>query len=143
LNKIVTALARRLLRRARAEIINSGDEALALTRRVASRFPEPPPVSELRFVTTQSSRWGSYSQKTGIVRVHAALRQMPCWVLEAVVAHEFVHALHADHSPAFWDLLRRVCPETDRARAFLEGVSWIAERWNQLPELERALLGQG
>jgi predicted metal-dependent hydrolase len=57
-----------------------------------------------------------------------------------VIAHELAHAFHADHSAAFWELARKVCPKTDRASAFLEGVSWIAERWERLPPVERALL---
>ncbi len=85
------------------------------------RFPEPPSVDRAVFVTTQRSRWGSYSPKTRAIRLNAALRRMPRWVLEAVVAHELAHAVHPDHSPAFWNLLRRVCPETDRAKAFLTG----------------------
>ena len=143
LEEIVCQLARRLVRRARAAALNSGDEVLALSRRVASRFPDPPEVSEVRFVTTQRARWGSYSQKTGTVRLHAGLRQLPAWVLEAVVAHEFAHAFHADHSSAFWQLLREVCPDTDRATAFLDGVGWIAERWENLPPVERSLLSEG
>jgi len=40
----------------------------------------------------------------------------------------------------FWALLRRVCPETDRAQAFLSGVGWLGRRWRSLPPVERALL---
>jgi predicted metal-dependent hydrolase len=142
LDAIVLDLARKLIRRVRAEVLNGGPEGLELARRVAARFPDPPRVTELRFATTQRARWGSYSPRTGVVRLHAGLRQLPVWVLESVVAHELAHAIHADHSPAFWALLRRVCPETDRARAFLEGVSWVARRWDDLPPVERALLGE-
>ena len=142
LDAIVLDLARKLVRRARAEVLNGGNEGLELARRVAARFPDPPRVTELRFATTQRARWGSYSPRTGVVRLHAGLRQLPVWVLESVVAHELAHAIHADHSPAFWALLRRVCPDTDRARAFLEGVSWVARRWDDLPPVERALLGE-
>ena len=66
------------------------------------------------FVTTQRKRCGSYSTRTKTVRLNAAVRRMPRRVLEAVVAHELVHAFHADHLPAFWDLLVRVCPESGR-----------------------------
>jgi predicted metal-dependent hydrolase len=140
LEAIVLQLARRLLRRVRARELNRGDAAVGLARRVAARFEEPPEVTDVVFVTTQRARWGSYSTRTGIVRVNAALRQMPTWVLEAVLAHELAHVVHPDHSPAFWELLRRVCPDTDRARAFLAGASWIARRWSQLPEMEREML---
>ncbi len=143
LEKIVLQLARRLVRRRRADALNHADDALSMARRVAARFPAPPEVADVRFVTSQRSRWGSYSPRTGVVRLHAVLRQLPPWVLEAVIAHELAHVVHPDHSAAFWALLRGVCPETDRARAFLAGVSWTARHWNELPPVERALLGEG
>jgi predicted metal-dependent hydrolase len=65
---------------------------------------------------------------------------MPPWVLEAVVAHELAHAIHPNHSPAFWALLQSVCPDTDRAKAFLAGVTWLARAWESLPPVERAQL---
>jgi hypothetical protein len=140
LDATVRRLARMLVRRARAEVLNADGQALAVARKVSERFPTPPRVKSVRFVTTQRSRWGSYSPSTGLVRLHASLRQLPAWVLEAVVAHELAHAFHADHSPAFWKLVREVCPATDRANSFLEGVSWIAERWERFPPVERSLL---
>jgi predicted metal-dependent hydrolase len=142
LDEIVLRLARRLVRRARADEVNADGKPLAVARKVASRFPQPPRIADVRFVTTQQARWGSYSQRTGVVRVHAALREMPTWVLEAVVAHELAHVVQPDHSPAFWSLLREVCPETDRARAFLAGVTWTAQRWESLPPVERSLLAR-
>ena len=140
LEEAILQLARRLVRRRRARVVNFDGGAEAIARKVAARFPDPPEVAEVRFVTNQRSRWGSYSARTGIVRLSAALRQMPSWVLEAVVAHELAHSFHLDHSPAFWELVRTVCPKTDRARAFLEGVSWLASSWDELPPVERSQL---
>lgn len=142
LDETITALARRLLRRERARVINASDDALELARRVAARFPNPPEILAARFSTQQNSRWGSYSTRTQTIQLNAALRQMPSWVLEAVVAHELAHIDHPDHSEAFWDLLRSVCPRTDRARAFLEGVSWLGRSWEGLPPVERSLLAR-
>jgi predicted metal-dependent hydrolase len=140
LDPIIVDLGRRLLRRVHARRINADEDALALARRVAARFPRPPQVVQALFVKTQESRWGSYSAATGTIRLNAALRSMPRWVLESVVAHELAHVTYLDHSPAFWTLLRRVCPETDRARAFLAGVSWLGHHLETLPPVERALL---
>jgi predicted metal-dependent hydrolase len=140
LDETIVELARTLVRRSRADALNSDGGAEAIARKVASRFPEPPAVVEVRFVTNQTTQWGSYSSQTGIIRLNAALRQMPPWVLEAVVAHELAHAFYLDHSPAFWELVRSVCPKTDRARAFLEGVAWLAAAWDDLPLVERAQL---
>ncbi len=136
----IPELARRLLRSARAKHVNREEDALALARRVATRFPEPPEIRSVVFVTTQSSRWGSYSGVSGAIRLNATLREMPRWVLEAVLAHELAHAFHLRHSRLFWSLLRRVCPDTDRANAFLDGVSWLANRWETLPPVERSIL---
>lgn len=133
-------LARRLLRRAHAQKVNAEEDALDLATKVARHFPEPPNVERVMFVSTQRSRWGSYSQRTRTVRLNAALRSMPRWVLQAVVAHELAHAIHPDHSPAFWKLLRSVCPDTDRAQAFLAGVSWLGSNWQTLPGVELELL---
>jgi predicted metal-dependent hydrolase len=141
LDTVVRQLARRLVRRERARKVNHADDALALVRRVALRFSDPPKVEAASFSTNQRGRWGSYSPRTGTVRLNAALRQMPSWVLEAVVAHELAHAVHRDHSPEFWQLVRQACPATDRARAFLEGVTWLAGSWSRLPPVERAQLG--
>jgi predicted metal-dependent hydrolase len=142
LDKVIPDLARRLVRRVHARQINAEEDALALARKVAARFANRPEVAEVVFVTTQEARWGSYSPATRTIRLHAALHRMPRWVLEAVVAHELAHVIHQDHSPAFWKLLRRVCPDTDRARAFLAGVSWLGLNWEKLPPIERALLAR-
>jgi predicted metal-dependent hydrolase len=140
LDTAIPDLARRLVRRLRAREINAEEDALALANKVAARFPNRPAVAQVQFVTTQESRWGSYSSATRTIRLNAALREMPRWVLEAVVAHELAHVTHFDHGPAFWKLLRAVDPDVDRADAFLAGVSWLGNRWETLPSVERALL---
>ncbi len=143
LERIVGELARTLLRRRRQREINRGDGLLKTARRIASRFPQAPDVREVWFSTTQRARWGSYAPAMGSIRLHAALASMPSWVLEAVIAHELAHVFHRDHSPAFWELLRAACPDADRARAFLAGVSWLARRWESLAPSERVQLGAG
>ncbi|MFZ5787302.1 MAG: YgjP-like metallopeptidase domain-containing protein [Acidobacteriota bacterium] len=140
LDASVADLARRLLKRVRARQVNAEEDAVELARKVARRFPRKPKVERVHFVTTQRARWGSYSRASRTIRLNAVLRHMPRWVLEAVVAHELAHAFHRGHGEAFWELLRRVCPDTDRANAFLAGVTWLSGRWPELPPVERAQL---
>jgi predicted metal-dependent hydrolase len=142
LDQVIPDLARRLVRRVRARQVNAEEDALALAHKIAARFPNRPEVARVEFVTTQQARWGSYSAATRTIRLNAALREMPRWVLEAVVAHELAHVTHHNHGPGFWKLLRSVYPDTDRADAFLSGVSWLGRRWEDLPPVERALLTQ-
>lgn len=143
LDETIETLARRLLRRERERVVNGDDQALVLARKIALRFQNPPEIQAAQFSTRQRARWGSYSTRTRTIRLSAALRHMPTWVLEAVMAHELAHVVHPNHSPAFWGLLRRVYPQTDRARAFLEGVSWFGRSWERLPPVERSLLVDG
>ena len=133
-------LGRRLLRRARADAVNGDDSGRIIAHKVAAKFPVPPRVTEVRFSTNQTSQWGSYSPRTGVIRLNAVLKVMPPWVLEAVVAHELAHSIHLDHSPAFWRLVRSVCRHSDRANAFLDGVRWMATSWNDLQPAERSQL---
>jgi predicted metal-dependent hydrolase len=140
LKPMVEKLAGKLIRRAHSQRINEEDDALALAGKVARRFLEPPEVDRVLFVTNQRSRWGSYSGKTRTIRLNAALRSMPKWVLEAVIAHELAHVAHPNHSQEFWALLREVCPETEKANAFLAGVSWLGHNWQRLSPAEQELL---
>ncbi len=77
LDETIVELARTLVRRSRADALNSDGGAEVIARKVAARFPKPPEVAEVRFVTNQTSQWGSYSRQTGIIRLNATLRQMP------------------------------------------------------------------
>src|ERR671919_284560 len=52
---------------------------------------------------------------------------MPQWVIDYVLLHELAHLLVAGHNAAFWRLLESY-PETARAKAFLEGVSYATSR---------------
>jgi len=140
LDRVIVTLARRLVRRVRARAVNGEVDLAAAARRVAARFPKAPPLGEVRFSTSQRARWGSCSARDGTILINAALAHMPVWVLEAVLAHEITHLFHRDHGPEFRALLRQVCPDSERARAFLHGVSWVAGRWESLPAVERGQL---
>jgi predicted metal-dependent hydrolase len=64
------------------------------------------------------SRWGSCSS-SGSLNFSWRLIIAPPFVLDYLAAHEVAHLVHLDHSPRFWALARRLCPETDRAEAWL------------------------
>lgn len=76
----------------------------------------------------QHKRWGSCTPAEGTIRLSENLKNFPDYVIDYVIIHELAHLLIADHSPDFWKLVARY-PLTDRARGFLEGVSF-AEREN-------------
>lgn len=83
--------------------------------------------SSVRWVGNQNSRWGSATPADGTIRLSEKLRPMPQWVIDYVLLHELAHLLVAGHGPAFWRLLEAY-PETQRAKAFLEGVAYATSR---------------
>ena len=83
--------------------------------------------SSVRWVGNQNSRWGSATPSDGTIRLSDKLQPMPQWVIDYVLLHELAHLLVAGHNAAFWRLLE-VYPDTARAKAFLEGVSFATSR---------------
>jgi predicted metal-dependent hydrolase len=87
----------------------------------ASRFyAEKIGVSLTRvLIRDQTSRWGSCST-TGALSFSWRLILAPSFVLDYLAAHEVAHLLEMNHSPRFWRLLARLCPQMQRAKAWLE-----------------------
>ena len=83
--------------------------------------------SSVRWVGNQNSRWGSATPSDGTIRLSDKLQPMPQWVIDYVLLHELAHLLVASHNAAFWRLLEAY-PDTARAKAFLEGVSFATSR---------------
>ncbi|MDA5559722.1 SprT family zinc-dependent metalloprotease [Exiguobacterium sp. MMG028] len=67
----------------------------------------------------QKTRWGSCSSN-GTISINVRLMLAPKEVMDYVIAHEWVHLVHFDHSASFWDTLRTVYPKTDDAKAWLK-----------------------
>jgi predicted metal-dependent hydrolase len=74
--------------------------------------------SEITWVETQRSRWGSCSPDDGTIRLSLTLADYPAWVRDYVIVHELAHLVVPDHSERFWRLVERY-PLTERARGFL------------------------
>ncbi|WP_214794959.1 MULTISPECIES: SprT family zinc-dependent metalloprotease [unclassified Exiguobacterium] len=67
----------------------------------------------------QKTRWGSCSS-TGTISINVRLMLAPKEMMDYVIAHEWTHLVHFDHSASFWDTLRTVYPKTDDAKAWLK-----------------------
>jgi predicted metal-dependent hydrolase len=70
-------------------------------------------------VRDQSSRWGSCST-TGALSFSWRLILAPSHVLSYLAAHEVAHLVEMNHSAKFWRLVRRLCPEHERAKVWLD-----------------------
>lgn len=79
--------------------------------------------ASITWSSRQNRRWGSCTTSERTIRISSRLQGMPDWVVRAVVHHELVHLLVAGHGPDFQALMARY-PLAERARGFLDGISW-------------------
>src|SRR5579862_5785806 len=70
-------------------------------------------------VRDQSSRWGSCST-TGVLSFSWRLILAPSDILDYLAAHEVAHLVEMNHSPRFWRVVQRLCPDHKRAKTWLD-----------------------
>jgi predicted metal-dependent hydrolase len=88
---------------------------LAAVERHAARLGLVPGRVSLR---DPRSRWGSCTA-TGDLMFSWRLIMAPAAVLDYVVAHEVAHLAELNHSPRFWAVVRRLCPDYEAPREWL------------------------
>jgi predicted metal-dependent hydrolase len=118
----------------RPSIVVPGDEDLAPNRLTRWLFDEakrdlaasvakharPLSLQAKRIaVRDQTSRWGSCST-TGALSFSWRLILAPPFVLDYVAAHEVAHLAEMNHGPRFWTLVKKICPDFDSAKQWLQ-----------------------
>lgn len=106
--------------------------ARELSRRYLDGRAKP---ASVRWSNTQKVRWGSCTPSDGSIRLSGRLRGLPTWVIDYVIVHELAHLLVNDHSAGFWELVERY-PKSERARGFLDGLSFAANTPNKPDQLD-------
>lgn len=125
-DRVVADLVGRIVRRSPSFAASDGD----LSSRAADlsdRYLGGVRPTSVRWVSNQTTRWGSCTTATGAIRISDRLRAAPGWVLDAVLVHELVHLLEHDHSPRFREL-EGAYPRRDEAETFLDGFA-LGLRW--------------
>jgi predicted metal-dependent hydrolase len=87
-------------------------------------------------VRDQASRWGSCST-AGVLSYSWRLILAPGFVLNYLAAHEVAHLVEMNHSVRFWRLVRRLFPDHERAKVWLDVHGSDLHRYG-LPERGRA-----
>lgn len=76
-------------------------------------------------IKEQKSRWGSCSRQ-GNLNFNWRLLLAPLAVLDYVVTHELAHLREMNHSPRFWQVVARGCPD------YLLHRRWLRQHGNEL-----------
>lgn len=75
-------------------------------------------MGQVRF-RKQESRWGSCSGRTRNLQISRRLQGGPHELLEYVLIHEIAHLGELNHSPRFWALVAKACPDYQQRRKLL------------------------
>jgi predicted metal-dependent hydrolase len=70
-------------------------------------------------LSSAATRWGS-ANADGSIRLNWRLIHFALPVIDYVATHELAHLREMNHSAAFWNLVRSVLPEFERARSVLD-----------------------
>jgi predicted metal-dependent hydrolase len=84
----------------------------------------PPPLA----LSSARTRWGSCSRRGG-VRLNWRLIHFPLSLIDYVVVHELAHLHEMNHSPRFWAIVARHCPDYPAARAELKRRAAACPHW--------------
>ncbi|MCG0238950.1 MAG: M48 family metallopeptidase [Firmicutes bacterium] len=105
--------------------IRTDEELAAWARELNERYYGFP-MGAVRF-KAQRSLWGSCSGRTRNIYISDRLRDGPRDLLEYVLIHEICHLKEMNHSPRFWRLVARACPDYWERRARLRRYGlWLA-----------------
>lgn len=75
-------------------------------------------ATAVRFKDTKS-RWGSCTSD-GVLSFSWRIGMAPAPVINYLVAHEVAHLIEMNHGPQFWALCHKLCPDTERCKAWLK-----------------------
>ena len=68
------------------------------------------------------AKWGHCTTQ-GDIQYNWQILLAPEAIVDYLVAHEVSHLLHHNHSPAFWAVVARLCPDYKKRRAWLKANS--------------------
>ena len=105
----VDAQARRALKELTEKVIRERFEKLTAEMGL---WPEKVTVKKM------TASWGRCSS-SGNISINAKVIFYPPECVDYVIIHELAHLRHMDHSPAFWGLVERFCPDWKSIRALM------------------------
>jgi predicted metal-dependent hydrolase len=81
-------------------------------------------------IRDQTSRWGSCTA-AGVLSYSWRLILTPPHVLDYLAAHEVAHLVEMNHSARFWRVVARICPDFERAKAWLNTQGTALHRYGE------------
>ena len=86
----------------------------------------------------QKTLWGSFSVRSG-VSLNWKLLMAPEKAIRSVVVHELSHVYVRNHSPRFWAVVQRYCPDYRQHRRWLDENGHLVQRLATFDHVREAL----
>jgi len=81
---------------------------------------------KIKFVSNQTSKFGSCTPKTKMIRISDKVATMPQWVQDYVIIHELAHLIHPNHSKNFWSKVNKY-RYVERAKGYLIAIGMMSD----------------
>jgi len=81
---------------------------------------------KIKFVSNQTSKFGSCTPKTKRIRISDKVATMPQWVQDYVIIHELAHLIHPNHSKNFWSVVNKY-RYVERAKGYLIAIGMMSD----------------
>lgn len=119
--KWIEQMSKKFDKRKRRQKLNSNGMLQKRGRQLNKQYFNDALDFGIRYVTNQTSKFGSCNPRTKMIRVSDRIADMPRWVQDYVIIHELTHLIHPDHSKKFWEKVDRY-KYAERAKGYLIAV---------------------
>ena len=117
----IEQMKKRFDKRKRRQKLNSDERLQKRTQEINKQYFNGILDFEIKYVTNQTSKFGSCTPRTKMIRVSDRIATMPQWVQDYVIIHELAHLVHPNHSKKFWEKVYQF-RYTERAKGYLIAV---------------------
>lgn len=115
----------------RLEKLNSNDLLYNHAQELNKKYFDGNLDFEIKYVTNQTSKFGSCSPDQKRIRLSDRIADMPRWVQDYVIIHELAHLIHPNHSKKFWKKVHQY-KYAERAKGYLIAIGMLSQNDEEL-----------
>ena len=124
--KWVTTMIEKSENRKRRHKLNSDGMLQKRARELNKQYFDGTLDFDIKYVTNQTSKFGSCTPDNKMIRISDRIGTMPRWVRDYVIIHELAHLMHPNHSKKFWKKVNQY-KYAERARGYLIAVGMLLD----------------
>ncbi|MFW6121670.1 MAG: M48 family metallopeptidase [Petrotogales bacterium] len=125
--KWIEQMSKKFNKRKRRQKLNNNGMLQKRARQLNKQYFNDTLDFDIRYVTNQTSKFGSCTPKTKTIRVSDRIAETPRWVQDYVIIHELTHLVHPNHSKKFWEKVNQY-KYSERARGYLIAIGMLSDK---------------